>query len=120
MKTKHTTGEWEVVKIKDGDTSYKVCAIGDKTNSDGKRLVLANCFFEEAWNDSFMPELGRKQSEVRRTRECALANAKLIAASPELLEALLDCVEYMKKVNNSDDGDQALQRAENAIKKATE
>jgi hypothetical protein len=48
------------------------------------------------------------------------ANAKLIAAAPDLLEALQDCLEWMKKVNTSDEGDQAFQLAQNAIKKATE
>jgi len=48
------------------------------------------------------------------------ANAKLIAAAPELLEALHHCVQALKVINSMGATKPIIERAEAAIKKATE
>jgi hypothetical protein len=86
METKHTKGEWQ---LKESTGVFKIIDPNGKKDSNGKRLNIANVFYEEAWRDGIVSNLGRLESEVRRTKEEAEANAKLIAASPDLLEALL-------------------------------
>lgn len=105
METKHTKGEWEVrtavpdenrnIKIKTGD----VISVGVKSNSSTWHVAIALCGFKD-------------------NPEC-LANAKLIAAAPDLLRALDMCVKllYDCKFNSLDD---QVAEAEAAIKKATE
>ena len=53
----------------------------------------------------------------RAQLEEARANARLIAAAPELLEALTDCVEHMHWTQPQ--GEAALKKAKAAIAKAT-
>ncbi len=95
MKTfKGTKGDWEIVHKKKEHRSFRVCAIGDKTNQRGKRLVVSNTPYETAWSDRYVANMGISEVDVRRTEEEALANAKLIAAAPRLLEA----VQYLVSV----------------------
>ena len=53
----------------------------------------------------------------RIDRETVAANARLIAAAPELLEALTDCVEHMHWTQPQ--GEAALKKAKAVIAKAT-
>lgn len=70
METKHTKKEW----IRQGNTIF---CIGEKTLNSGKK-VDANLFSCQVSNDNML-----------LNEEELLANAKLIAAAPELLEALI-------------------------------
>ena len=99
METKHTPGQWEISS--EASNLFKVCAKEDKRNSDNKRLVIASIPWESPW-----------ESDVRRTKEQAEANAKLIAAAPELLEALIKVSEYLPKSDLKN-------LVNNAINKAT-
>lgn len=87
---KHTTGPWHTEIDKYGD----------------EIMVYAhpNKFICKAIGSSSMP--------------VNIANAKLIAAAPDLFEALVDLLEWSRKVNAGDEGDQMQMYAEQAIKKA--
>ena len=60
------------------------------------------------------PELCRESCENWE------ANAKLIAAAPDLLEALIKMCEYHEKNASWDKGDNGYYQAKQAINKATE
>lgn len=55
-------------------------------------------------------------------QEEADANARLIAAAPELLDALMECLEGVKELNGEyqDGWDTVIEKASLIIKKATE
>lgn len=86
--TKHTPGPWFVATSMSGKM-----AIAQKEDMYSVALI-------EKW---------RAEHE---------ANAKLIAAAPELLEALQSVLPYLKAVGTS--GNHWLPAVESAIKKATE
>lgn len=97
MSTKFTHGPWNVVNEIPGFTM-----IGGKTEDDGK-IHNAIC-------EVYQPEKN-KQSE---------ANAKLIAAAPELLEALNEALDQLESWNNESEDTFTMKRIREAIKKATE
>jgi hypothetical protein len=91
---KHTKGGWSVRgnKIFIGDTYNSICTV----------------HIQNSWNERFQPIEDKE----------AIANAKLIAASPELLAA---CVKALKEIQDpARDGTLAENDLINAIKKATE
>jgi hypothetical protein len=119
----NTVTEWE---IKDCVGVIKIIDKNGKKNKDGKRLNVANVFYEEAWQDNFVSGLGRKQSEVRRTKKEAEANAKLIKSAPDLLGSLnllvITLEEHFKrsgKIVMPSQIELAYLNALNQIKKAT-
>ena len=87
MKVKHTPGPWKV------NTAYDVRTIYPKSQGYGVTIARIHNHFVE-------PE----------------ANAKLIAAAPELLAALKECAKQLRLLDCN--GHAAI--AENAISKATE
>lgn len=102
METKHTKGEWKI-------DPYNKYSIIDSTTSGFEALVAqAN---------------GKKEEE-------RIANAKLIAAAPELLEALIESREQIKHMFNMIDNTKKnrfktsttsmLMQINKVIKKATE
>lgn len=105
METKHTKGQWSL--------NYSFTA-KDLKDSEGSIAIKSDVndrpWIAEAKGSHVNDGMGLEEFE---------ANAKLIAAAPELLEALKGCIHWMSKVNLSDEGDQAIQLAEKAIKKAT-
>src|SRR5574343_1614379 len=76
---KHTKGEWEI----DPDDNYSITA--KQAPDDGGDII---CMAPLEWEDSM------KRWE---------ANAKLIAAAPELLEALIEFVKMYKQAHDSGD-----------------
>lgn len=101
METKHTTGEWLIHEK----------AAGNVIQKDTGRVV-ANC---RAYTSNVNPHLVDEEN---------MANAKLIAAAPDLLEALSELIDINEseevfdiKVNRMVN---ALSNSKEAIKKATE
>ena len=94
MGTKHTPGEWTQSKFANGNIVSK----------ETGRLV-ANCMGYSTNMDN-----GEHIKE-------SLANAKLIAAAPELLEALKNCLFGVEKMIG---WEEVSEQAKEAIKKATE
>lgn len=129
MKTKHTKGEWKIEK--ETENKFLIFSDQDKKNEQGKRLAVASCLYEKPWQDQFIENAGLKEDEVRRDRETAESNAKLIAAAPALLKALEEMVNEFTWENYELVCDHSVgvcacnarnitERAMDAIKKATE
>lgn len=100
MSAKHTRGPWQV---EDAAGEITICA------ETGTAIDESICFVADGgWNQ--MP------------RKTAIANARLIAAAPELLEALQAFVNYVADDHNDTpmlDNDALWEKAESAIAKAT-
>lgn len=92
---KHTQGEWQINDVLDNSESIEV-------------LANINYHFYSICN-VWRIDVGSKEAE---------ANAKLIAAAPDLLEALYTCRAKLKSDISFTDED--LKKVEAAIKKATE
>ena len=93
---KYTPGPWEV------DTSRLLASVNTAPmNQQHKHIAMANYF------NSVEPE-------TRVTEQECLANARLIAAAPELLEA---CKAALKLANEMSEGD-LYDQIKNAITKA--
>lgn len=100
--TKHTQGEWEI--------TYGV------TQKDENGNLYNTIFGERSHTEMVCKVIGK-------TREQVDSNAKLIAAAPELLEALLEIC-YKDLYGNYrigyNSGSIVSDKISNAIKKATE
>jgi len=95
---KHTTGQWKAVaQMPEG---YSI-----ETN-EGKVIAFTQC--DEDYNS---------ENPIIRAEE--MANAKLIAASPKLLGALITAYSFMI-TNKEYQGRQVLETIKDAIKAATE
>lgn len=95
METKHTKGKWEI-------TPNKLVIV-----KSGTLDIISDC-------DTTDVETSLTKLEME-------ANAKLIAAAPELLDALILMSEYYIHDKSIDDGEyiEMEQKVINAIKKAT-
>lgn len=103
MKTKHTPGPWTIKQDTKPLAIYSVGPDGIEEESVFK-TPLGHVF----------------RSHIRGHEGQQLANAKLIAAAPDLLEAAIWAVKALEKLNSGDDGYQAMIELEQAIKRATE
>jgi hypothetical protein len=98
--TKHTSGPWFVNGPFDEPTDLFI-----RATVDGENFDLANLQCDETGQHD--------------------ANAKLIAAAPDLLKQLIDLVETVENImgcsfwEHSEDDDRLLMDAKAAIKKAT-
>jgi hypothetical protein len=105
MTTTHTPGPWiasNVPTIEDGLTSWHVFT------PNGKGYVIARTGL----------------SNIGETLAAAQANARLIAAAPDLLDALHDCALVLDSANRHVKGTcnafiQVLEKARTALAKAT-
>lgn len=96
METKFTKGEWKttIAELKD----FFLCAVG---SIETKRVIC------------------HTNIDYKMTSEECKANAKLIAAAPDLLDSCIELFEYYKSeclIPNL----VVLKKAQQAIKKATE
>ena len=107
MKTKHTKGEWKPL-IKEYPNNPKEIYVGIGTTEE-----LHGGIFCTMICDMILPATDK---EYIKQHEEIEANAKLIAAAPDLLERLKGFVDRGRKLPPSDE----LELAELAIKKATE
>lgn len=98
METKHTPGQWKVAE--------KGC-----DNLTEKHIAWTN----------FMEVIGPKNGDTSKDEDSA--NAKLIAAAPELLEALQFAVKFIKccpELAKEERRPKGLEKWESVIEKATE
>lgn len=102
--TKHTPGPWERIVYKTGERGFKIIS--------GKKPWITQV---------------AEASEIYMDRGERHANAKLIAAAPELLEALIEANRFVKALKTHlPDGDwkdainAGVEKMEAIIKKATE
>lgn len=92
---KHTKGEWS--------TNMSI-GLGIKARIKSGEIIIADCY-------SFSEGLSDEEAE---------ANAKLIAAAPELLEALIECSAFLNTVQSPATSARNLKtEIDNAINKAT-
>lgn len=84
MNTKHTPGPWRTL----AKNPRKI------VTAETRHTIVASCYTDA----SNGPGLRTKQSAGSPPREDAEANARLIAAAPELLEALESCRLYIEGV----------------------
>lgn len=101
-QTKHTPGPW-TFKLHDGWNSLTYAIYQDKGKESGY------CVAEKKWSS-----INNIQMEELK------ANARLIAAAPELLEACKDAIEFIKDgyVETFPEVKQLLNKLEQAIAKA--
>ncbi len=78
MKTKHTPGPWKIKEKLHDDGYLYAYAVGSKEEPDIAKVA--------AWGA--MPQA---------VRDTALANARLIAAAPEMADALIETCEACEK-----------------------
>ena len=97
MKTKHTQGKWMIEKAI--PQSNKLIDI--KSN----KIMVVTC------NKRVITICGHEEKEE------AIANAKLISAAPEMIEALIEVEKWAKSFGM---GSIQYENVINAIKKATE
>lgn len=103
METKHTKGEWQIGAMFEYYSKSGSITIEAKGNNSREWIA-------EAKGSHVNPGMGKDEWE---------ANAKLIAAAPDLLEALQRFVDFVDKQNLDYESSMLLQ-AKAAIKKATE
>jgi len=102
MENKHTPGPWHPVYISG------VCTSIGNTDGDGYYELIA---------DMILPETDAEYEEQKANIE---ANAKLIAAAPEMLDALIAAKDAIDDLMDIADGyDKDLEKVLSAIKKAT-
>lgn len=102
METKHTPGPW----VKDyGNTIGHIKSIAKHED----RATPTLCRYDTEYIASSIPEEERE------------ANGKLIAAAPDLLSSLIECLAGVKELNGEyqDGWSDIITRAEAAIIKAT-
>lgn len=119
MKTKHTKGEWSV--------RFKYVT----DDAEGSIAIESN-IEDRGW----IAEAKGSHLNLNMSQEEFEANSKLIAASPELLEALIELLKQNKEliehvieqghvdwedesIEGVNDMNNAIEKAEKAIKKAT-
>lgn len=90
IKLLHTPGTWEVHTNEKLEKTSRLAITADKAKKvNGHSLFVASVHYEKAWQDKFVANMGRKEEDVRRFKEEAEANAKLIAKAPQMLDLLL-------------------------------
>ena len=111
MKTKHTKGPWIALK----NSSFYEVYNEPRFDDESDRVLSVHVFLLDGANNG-----------LHHTEENE-ANAKLIAAAPDLLEALIDLTEATKDIQTSNAPYYAHEtksdefgKAYKAIKKATE
>ena len=97
MKAKYTQGPWRVVNYQDKNDVPRV--VSDK---GGIAVLCINRYLGEAGPS--------KQEQI---------NAALIAAAPELLEALMDALKDLEALSQWDNASTYARKARAAIAKAT-
>ena len=97
MKAKYTQGPWRVVNYQDKHDVPRV--VSDK---GGIAVLCINRYLGEAGPS--------KQEQI---------NAALIAAAPELLEALMDAIKDLEALSQWDNASACARKARAAIAKAT-
>jgi hypothetical protein len=102
---KHTEGKWEFIQKKNSNGQYNECYLGTIQQVGGLEYEVA-----AIWDDV-------------ESKHQAIANAKLIASAPILLEALKECRDtlvLLTLLDKSNATTNSIAIADNAIKQATE
>jgi hypothetical protein len=111
MKTQHTKGEWEPIYSTYPQEPKKICTgVGIVTRFPGGDYTEFIC-------NSMLPDTDEEYIEQRNEIE---ANMRLIAAAPDMLEALIEAKRMYEEVQPCGGWQGVYEQIESAIKKATE
>lgn len=111
MNTKHTPGPWAWQNF----GNYRFL-----TAQHGMREIIIGSLAKEMPAETY-PAMSNAETGRLEPVNPESPNAKLIAAAPDLLKALMELIDYIERsVSNPNFKDKELKDAEAAIKKATE
>ena len=124
MSMKHTPGPWHLGSVDRNGEDAHMCEVQTKyaTKSRGADIACYDLICR-TWSPKYLA------ASIRLDRNTCIANARLIAAAPELLAALERCMDRLGIVIESDQengwpaceaNDVAYAAARAAIAKATE
>jgi len=116
-QTKHTPGPWKLWHSGYAESPY-IIYVGGKPFINSKGKLEFSSAPSTLVGEIDCNAVIKRDGDYEYTGE---ANAKLIAAAPELLDAAKYAVECLEKltINTGDLGDQAYQSLKDAITKAT-
>lgn len=98
-KAKHTKGEWVIEHPINENAEWLAIRSNAVPLLNGKKFSIAKVQYQVPWQDNFVQNLGRKESEVQISKSEAEANAKLIAEAGTVANETGKTPKQLAKIN---------------------